>query len=850
MASTTWTPELLAQISRLLDAALDVPAAMRSAWIDSRTEEDPAAIAHVRRMLVEREAFDDDYLDMPCIQVADDIDGDALEGQMIGPYRLVETLGRGGMGTVHIGERVGGVRGHLVAVKILRRGMDTDEIVARFQREREILAQLKHPHITRLIDGGATESGRAWFAMELVNGQPITAYCDERKATLAERVALFRAVCEAVQHAHRNLIVHRDLKPSNILVDAEGHAKLLDFGIAKLLTDGPDASTQAHPFTREYASPEQMAGAQITTATDIYQLGLVLYELLCGRRAFTAGEKSIPRLPTAFEGATDDAISVLAAARRLPVASLRKSMRGDLDKIVQQALNAEPTHRYESAAAFAQDLTRWLNGLPVQAAGDSRRYKINKFLRRHFAASLMVGLLAVGMIAATVIAVAVAQRERAQRQRADAVAGFLESVFRTADPRVGLKPDTRVADLLQSATTMLRTDERLGADVRIRLLLGIGRSLQSLLQYPQARAAFLDANRLARDAGLEVKRAEVAVALAYADLEWGNRSFVAVDSSETGIAEWSGRSSLLAAMAHIAMGFNASNEENPERCEEQLAAALELRAQLERYEPDVIPTVLLVRGENFTDLLRFEQADAVLRDAVNEHERIFGAEHPQTLRAELGLLDNELSLHHLDIEKPVQAVIASLSRVLGPAHHDTLSAINLLGRLYLASGQTEKALTTFQSVPAPDDNESGFNKAIGEVNIGITELRLGRDDAARKNLSHALQALPDEDANSEPAVYALAGIAEIDCVSLRDASALDRLRSMHAEPADKLRDAAGMVGLALATCLHARDRDADAAALLPDVISQLRERVGPRHSDTRSAEALLQAIRDERKNSH
>ncbi len=256
-----------------------------------------------------------------------------------------------------------------------------------------------------------------------------------------------------------------------------------------------------------------------------------------------------------------------------------------------------------------------------------------------------------------------------------------------------------------------------------------------------------------------------------------------------------------------------------------------------------MPTLLLARGENLTELLRFEQADAALSDAVSEHERIFGAEHPQTLRAKLGLLDNELSLHHLDIEKPVVAVIASLRRVLGSEHHDTLSAINLLGRLYLARGQTQDALTTFESVPEPDKNESGFNRAIGDVNIGITKLRLGHDEEARKDLSHALQTLPEEDSDSEPAVYARAGIAEIDCVTQHDSAALDRLKSMYAEPAEKLRDAAGMVGLALVTCQHALDRDADAVVILPNVISQLHERVGDNHSDTRSAEALLQALR-------
>ena len=625
MASTVWPPELLDKISRLLDQALDVPAASRAAWLEQLGVDCADAIPHLRRMLIDRAAFPADFLDAPRLESSDATRADLMEGQMIGPYRLLAALGRGGMGTVHAAERIGGVHGHRVALKILRRGMDTDEILARFRREREILAQLKHPHITRLIDGGATDSGQTWFAMELVNGLPITTWCDNQRATLAERVALFRTVCEAVQHAHRNLIVHRDLKPSNILVDADGHVKLLDFGIAKLLSDAPDAPTQAHLFTREYASPEQRDGAQITTATDVYQAGLVLYELLCGRRALAGDSRNIVRLSATLDDGDDAALNAIADARRLPVSVLRKSLKGDLEKIVQQSLDEEPVRRYGSAAEFADDLARWLDGAPVHAAGNSRRYKIGKFLRRHFAAAAMVSMLAVGLVVTAVTAILVARSERVERRRADAVAGFLESLFRTADPRVGLKPDTRVADLLESATAMVRSNDALGAAVRVRLLLGIGRSLQSLTQYPQARSAFLEAGRLARGTSLDLQRAEVAVALAYSDLEWGNSSFVDSDAQSNSLTDvLASPSPLLQAMAHVTLGFDASNQEKPDECEAHLDAALRSRSELERLEPEIVPIALVVRGENLTELRRFDQASDVLRDAVNAHEKIFG----------------------------------------------------------------------------------------------------------------------------------------------------------------------------------------------------------------------------------
>jgi tetratricopeptide (TPR) repeat protein len=240
-------------------------------------------------------------------------------------------------------------------------------------------------------------------------------------------------------------------------------------------------------------------------------------------------------------------------------------------------------------------------------------------------------------------------------------------------------------------------------------------------------------------------------------------------------------------------------------------------------------------------LRRFDRASDVLRQAVAAHESIFGPQHPQTLRARLGYLDNELSLHHLDIETQIVDVIASFRQLLGSTHHDTLVAINLLGRLYLAQGRSADALKTFQSIPEPDDDAAGFNNAIGYVNIGITAWRLGNPDIAKPALRHALAALPQQDAGSEPAIYARAALDEMDCSTDTGSDALDRLKAMYAAP-EKLSDAAGMVGLATARCLHALGRDGDAAALLPAVIRTLRSGVGERHADTRAAEALLRTL--------
>ena len=426
--------ELWPAFSRLLDEALDLPENERARWLERLPAEHDAVRPWLKRLLIDERRIPEHFLEAPQLPPAPNAGLDAP----IGPYRLISELGRGGMGVVYLAERIGGVSGHRVALKVVKRGMDTDEILGRFRREREILAQLKHPHITSLIDGGATESGQAWFAMELVEGVPITAWCDAQRATLVARIELFRHVCAAVQYAHRNLIVHRDLKPSNILVDGEGQVKLLDFGIAKLLGDAPEAQTlsQVKLFTPEYAAPEQRSGGPVTTATDVYQLGLVLYELMCGNRARPAANGQAPHLTDSVDRDNTPSASDIAAARQLTPSALRNALRGDLDRIVQQALSEDASWRYESAAALSDDLTRYLRGLPVRAGGESRSYRLGKFLRRHAAAAALVAALVVALLASTVVAVVAAQRERTQRVRAEGVKNFLVDIFNASDPRI------------------------------------------------------------------------------------------------------------------------------------------------------------------------------------------------------------------------------------------------------------------------------------------------------------------------------------------------------------------------------------------------------------------------------
>ena len=427
-------------------------------------------------------------------------------GARIGPYRVLEEIGRGGMGTVYLAERADGAFEQRVALKRIRLGLGTELLRDRFLRERQILAGLEHPNIARLLDGGVDAGGRPYFALELVEGVPLTAYCDERRLPIPQRVDLFLQACRAVQHAHARLVVHRDLKPSNMLVAGDGTLKLLDFGIAKVLSDeAPDATalTRAgvQPLTPEYAAPEQWRGEPVTAATDVYVLGVVLHELLTGRRpprpAGAGGDDGgarEPETPSATvtrplvvpgaPGTPPSELSPAAVAARRGTTPdrLRRALAGDLEAIVLQALHAEPGERYLSVEALAEDLRRHRSGQPVRARPATLGYRAAKLLRRHrvgfaAAAAALVSLL-VGLGASLWQArVAARERDRAAAAAAEAeeVADYLVDLFGHADPEHGEGGATTARELLDRGAA--RLEETLGDRpvVRARLQEAIAR---------------------------------------------------------------------------------------------------------------------------------------------------------------------------------------------------------------------------------------------------------------------------------------------------------------------------------------------------------------------------------------
>ena len=397
------------RIGDIFEQLLGVPQTQRPNLLDSLCGDDAEMKNIVASMLESEDSvqrFDKGSVTTPVHvgtdrQAQDQIDA-ALAGTRIGPWRLERKLGTGGMGVVWLAQRADGQFEQCVALKLIKRGMDSDAVLARFLRERQILARLEHPHIAHLIDGGVAEDGRPYFAMEHVDGVPLLRYCHECGAKLEQRITLFLDVCAALQFAHEHHVVHRDLKPSNVLVTAKGEVKLLDFGIAKLI-EGDDgiASTltdmqRERPMTPAYAAPEQIAGGRISEATDVYALGCVLYELLTGQHAHdfsaAAGARDVLRIVQATDPVAPSRLKLVHA----PV-SLRR-LRGDLDTIVLTALKRDPARRYASVATMAADLRNYLGGKPISARRDSVFYRAYKFARRHRAG--MAASLAVVAVAA------------------------------------------------------------------------------------------------------------------------------------------------------------------------------------------------------------------------------------------------------------------------------------------------------------------------------------------------------------------------------------------------------------------------------------------------------------------
>ncbi|WP_018971373.1 serine/threonine protein kinase [Rudaea cellulosilytica] len=516
---STGDPERWRRLSALFEGAIDLPREARERYIVEKCANDSELETELRRMLAADEQAElSEFLttSLAAAQICDSAageDGYAPGTRRFGPYRLLRLIGRGGMGEVHLAERGDGQFEQRVALKLLPQ--PTPGLLQRFRQERQILARLEHPNIARLLDGGVGEANIPYFAMEFVDGTPITEFVAANDLDVTATLMLFLRVCDAVQYAHRNLVVHRDLKPSNVLVARDGMPKLLDFGIAKLLdttAEGEATRTQLRAFTPDYAAPEQIRGEAVTTATDVYALGVVLYELLAGARPYKL--KRNESLEQAILVVEPPEPSTAAAST-----TRAKTLRGDLDRIVLTALAKEPERRYASAEALAADIRNYLGGLPITARGDGAMYKLRKFILRNKAIAAATAAVALILVAATAISTGQALRAERERNSAVRTRDFVLGMLANVGPyRRSVAPPPTLARMVEASAPRVLTEFAGDVPTQIPLLrafagvyLSLGRAGDSATYLEYA----LERERAASSAPQLIEETQLALANNY-----------------------------------------------------------------------------------------------------------------------------------------------------------------------------------------------------------------------------------------------------------------------------------------------------------------------------------------------
>jgi len=576
----------------------------------------------------------------------------------IGPYRLLEKLGEGGMAVVYLAERDTAEFRQRVALKLMRGGVYTRADQALFQREQRLHARLEHPHIARMLDSGISAAGIPYFAMEYVDGERITLWCDERRLDLGKRLELFLLVCDAVQYAHQNLIVHRDMKPSNIFVTRDGAPKLLDFGIAKLLrgtTDGgftadeTQTQTAMRRFTPGYAAPEQISGAAITTATDVYALGILLQELLTGVRPQNAKDDTVRPASARFAELPPDEALVAAHARALAPLALMRALRGDLDGLIAKALRGDPARRYPGAQALADDVRRHLAGQPISARPDSFAYRAGKFLHRH-----RIGIASAAAIVATLIIASIyslhqatlarAQAARAEQEatRANAAKTFLLDVFNDTEPGE-TKPIETAEGLLARSRERIPSEFADKPDLQVELLGTIGSIERRRGHLSEARAALDAATALAQDklGAADTRSLDVAVRAA-------------------GLAEAEGRfDSGRDALQQVLTPYRAAHPQADAFVASALAQLAEMDTRLRDEQAIATANEAVAMYRHLANANPLDLASAL--STLGEAQQIFGhpAEAVPVLEEGLRLMRSTLGGQHVYVAETLAAIAAS-----------------------------------------------------------------------------------------------------------------------------------------------------------------------------------------------
>ena len=774
------------RLSPLLDVLLELDAEARAAQLKILRAQEPDIVEELEKLL----ALEDDSGDFMAQPLLDKHGGQPQAGTLVGPYRMEVVLGEGGMGMVWLASRADGLYQRKVALKLLRPGLADPNLRLRFSREREILARLAHPNIARLLDAGIGSEGQPYLALEYVEGISITDYCQAHGLSVDTRLKLFLQICEAVSHAHANLIVHRDLKPSNILVTPTGEVRLLDFGIAKLLDDPEpvplNPRTEVRAFTLHYAAPEQVRGEPVTTMTDVYSLGVVLYELLAGTKPYrlrrqtdAEWEQAIlavePLKPsTASQRSTDGSRDNSPDARRQA-----RRLSGDLDNIVLKALAKQPEQRYASVEALSLDLRRHLQGRPVQARPQSWGYRLNKYVSRHrwaLAASIVVASLLFAALGVSVWQGRQAMRETA---RAQAMQDFVIGLFDNAgvaqqgnifDARKLLVAGERRGER-ELADQPLTHAELLGVIARLRIGLGDYQEALALLERQDALLAQLDSapvglrleavTQHGRTLRLLDRNKECLQIMAPAE-SLVSRLQSQQPSQEADFFSQFGRCRRLvgerqaadqlykrslalrsALKDEIGVAENlydlALIDNDLGRTREALAGYDEALAHLRKHvggTNSLAAEIQVSRGRLFRARGDTDTAQATFRDALVIAEEIHGEQHPTTLGVRrllvAILVDQE---HYAEAERQIAPLYALTVKALGPDHRETGLARNTRGIIALELGRMDAAIADVaEAVRIWRGTAGSQNLHGGLFNYGMVLHAAGREEEALKAL--------------------------------------------------------------------------------------------------------------------
>ncbi len=675
------TPDRLAALQAAFETALERPAEERAGFLATIT--DPWLANRLAGLLAAHERTGS-RLESPVPELAERglLAAEQVPGDRIGGYRIVRRIGEGGMGTVYEAIRDDDQYRSRVAIKFLRHHATSDVAIARFRRERQILALLTHPNIAVLHDGGVTPDGRPYFVMELVDGLPITTWADQRKLGVTDRLRLFLQVAKAVEYAHQSLVIHRDLKPGNILVNGEGTVKLLDFGIAKLLGDAddpgrpPDTEIGPRAYTPDYASPEQVRGLPAGTRTDVYALGVVLYELLAGVRPLDVRGKSSAEIERVItEIAPPKPSAVLPVGRESDLserstARARAALEGDLDAIILMALRKEQDRRYDSVAELARDLRRHLDGLPVSARPDGVGYRFRKLIRRRRVESAAIVLAVAAMITGTVVATVRGREAERERARATEVKAFLATMLGAANP-ASFGRDVTVREVLDSAVLQIdRVTGRPELDAEVREI--IGGTYLALGEFDAALAQF--------ERSLGSYRAQAPN---------GNRHIAAAQARVSTTLEYLGRyaeaDSVLAGAITMYRRFADRNDHAAADYLDHRARILARLGRMAEAEPLFKESLALLQAGGANDsvlayattnlavitgeLGRRVEAESLLVDALGRARRGLGEDHPLVAAILSPLAAVRDWLDRVDAaDSTYQAALAIRRKVLGPEH--------------------------------------------------------------------------------------------------------------------------------------------------------------------------------------